>query len=697
MVRADIIEQRREKMADEIRAFETGQSAFSPLANRSAGKIAALILIMGTIAGGTYYYWVSPALGLEEQTAQTFQPQTEKPGDVPKVNLPLVKPLVQPKPLTPSCTNECQRAGQIRGCASPTEYKICGQFDADPCLEYANRSCATGTGCQNGECRNSDPQNNRITQTCGNTIIEGTEICDSTDLGGQTCRSRGFGNGTLRCSLTCQSFDYSQCSTCGDQICQLSENPNNCPNDCPANTCGNQIIEGSEVCDGSNLNGQTCSTIPGGYNGGTLSCNSTCTGFVTSACTQSQCGNSVCDYGENHSNCPADCGDYILSYWPLNIGRSTEDPTWNQYKTTINELKNMGYTHAGILSEGDDVGTPLSSGRINELRSLGHRIAFVHRPGASRGINDIDTLDPAPPITLPDGRVLPNAKYLDIPNLVPSTCSDNSHFKTTDPSYTGPIWQLEKDRLTNYMNSANPQNNDIVYFGMEIWGDRINNSFPTCNVSTQLMNSYSRYTAPTEEERKHQWFNHWKNRALDLYQIVKNKNSQTMTFFYNEQLENQSSETAWFSKKTDGSYNNYSTAVPLGSGDLRSPSNYRNPAVVYYNEQFQTYNYSGSVLWISFNCSRAPGLNCDQDVFWNPRISQKIGYLGRQEGLKGIMIYPGPYAWASHGVTIEYFMAHAEALADGFVRGIDAPEISATLNCTWNGSSWSDPHCTYTP
>jgi hypothetical protein len=48
--------------------------------------------------------------------------------------------------------------------------------------------------------------------------------------------------------------------------------------------CGNGTIEGSEQCDGAALGGNTCTTIGGGFTGGTLSCSGSCT-FNTSACT----------------------------------------------------------------------------------------------------------------------------------------------------------------------------------------------------------------------------------------------------------------------------------------------------------------------------------------------------------------------------------------------------------------------------
>jgi Protein of unknown function (DUF1566) len=45
--------------------------------------------------------------------------------------------------------------------------------------------------------------------------------------------------------------------------------------------CGNGVVDSSEQCDGSNLNGQTCQSQ--GFAGGTLSCTSSCT-FNTSGC-----------------------------------------------------------------------------------------------------------------------------------------------------------------------------------------------------------------------------------------------------------------------------------------------------------------------------------------------------------------------------------------------------------------------------
>src|SRR5262245_36621928 len=54
--------------------------------------------------------------------------------------------------------------------------------------------------------------------------------------------------------------------------------------------CGNGKIEGKELCDKTNLGGETCKTVGDGmFTGGTLSCTSSCT-FNLSKCTGGDSG-----------------------------------------------------------------------------------------------------------------------------------------------------------------------------------------------------------------------------------------------------------------------------------------------------------------------------------------------------------------------------------------------------------------------
>lgn len=60
--------------------------------------------------------------------------------------------------------------------------------------------------------------------------------------------------------------------------------------------CGNGVIETGEQCDGSALNGQTC-TSQGFSGGGALACTNACT-FDTTNCKKTLCGNGTIDSGE---------------------------------------------------------------------------------------------------------------------------------------------------------------------------------------------------------------------------------------------------------------------------------------------------------------------------------------------------------------------------------------------------------------
>jgi cysteine-rich repeat protein len=104
--------------------------------------------------------------------------------------------------------------------------------------------------------------------TCGDGAIDGEEVCDGNELGGEDCESQDFDGGTLACADDCMSFDTAACTNL---------------------MCGNDSIEGKEVCDGTALAGLTCETLD--FDGGTLACDANCGGFDTSGCYA--CGDGV--------------------------------------------------------------------------------------------------------------------------------------------------------------------------------------------------------------------------------------------------------------------------------------------------------------------------------------------------------------------------------------------------------------------
>ena len=159
---------------------------------------------------------------------------------------------------------------------------------------------------------------------CGDGVVGGFEQCDGFDLDGETCTSLGFGAGALSCAANCTfntagcvpldggdccfangtagceepaieacvcSLDASCCASNWDAACATSA-----VNDCNAicGGCGNDIVDqGSESCDGTDLDGETCASQ--GFVGGTLDCAGDCS-FDTSGCNS--CGNGSIDAGE---------------------------------------------------------------------------------------------------------------------------------------------------------------------------------------------------------------------------------------------------------------------------------------------------------------------------------------------------------------------------------------------------------------
>lgn len=170
--------------------------------------------------------------------------------------------------------------------------------------------------------------------TCGNDVIECSEVCDGTDLGGATCSSEGCtGGGTLACNATCDGFDTSACLGCpvcdDDGVCELGEDCQSCPGDCasgstPGAVCGNGICEAGNgencVSCAADCNGrqngkpadQFCCGDGGGNNPvpcGDPRCTEsglTCTDVPAVPGTFC-CGLFGCESGESCANCALDC------------------------------------------------------------------------------------------------------------------------------------------------------------------------------------------------------------------------------------------------------------------------------------------------------------------------------------------------------------------------------------------------------
>lgn len=103
-----------------------------------------------------------------------------------------------------------------------------------------------------------------LEQICGDGILNGFEVCDNPDLGGEDCANQGFAEGDLTCNPFCNAFDTSACIACGptDGIC-----PAGCTNppdqDCPP--CEGVICNSPGFCE---IGPGVCENVPNVYNVG---------------------------------------------------------------------------------------------------------------------------------------------------------------------------------------------------------------------------------------------------------------------------------------------------------------------------------------------------------------------------------------------------------------------------------------------
>ena len=135
---------------------------------------------------------------------------------------------------------------------------------------------------------------------CGDGFVDAEhgELCDGENLGGRTCITLGYSDGTLTCSADCRSLEEGGCvRSCGDGELDEAEAcddgnlrhgdgcsgscvveagwtcESSAPSRCQA-VCMDGLAVGPEACDQEDLRGQTCQSQ--GFHGGTLACSPTC-------------------------------------------------------------------------------------------------------------------------------------------------------------------------------------------------------------------------------------------------------------------------------------------------------------------------------------------------------------------------------------------------------------------------------------
>lgn len=232
------------------------------------------------------------------------------------------------------CTNLCTSNVCGDGYLGPGEACDDGnQNDEDQCTTLCGLATCGDGAIQAGEECDEGKDNSQtgaclpscIAASCGDLFIqEGEEMCDGNNTAGASCMTEGFERGTLLCSTDCEEFDTSNCHLCGNDIIEPSEDcdgtnyTNNvtctdfapmgttpsggalaCTNGCTnidssaCTYCGDGLRQGTEACDTNQFGANTCATFaPGGTtpSGGALSCTNACI-INSSACTY--CGDQV--------------------------------------------------------------------------------------------------------------------------------------------------------------------------------------------------------------------------------------------------------------------------------------------------------------------------------------------------------------------------------------------------------------------
>lgn len=185
-----------------------------------------------------------------------------------------------------------------------------GESSTGAAGESSGGSTGVATGSTGAESTGADGGSSGAVSVCGNNVIEGDEVCDLAQLGGETCESLGHMGGQLGCLLTCEDYNTLGCFICGNDVIDLAEDCEgsvpkevtceslgfqagtiSCGSDClydlsDCSICGDGIAAGPEQCDGVDLGGETCASL--GFDEGLLGCNIASCTYNASGCEGGQ-------------------------------------------------------------------------------------------------------------------------------------------------------------------------------------------------------------------------------------------------------------------------------------------------------------------------------------------------------------------------------------------------------------------------
>lgn len=167
-------------------------------------------------------------------------------------------------PEAPSCTNDC--SANEKTCASSTQFRICGNYDDDSCLDWSPAtSCSNTLVCSGGNCVSSTP-------SCSNDCTSGARECYST--GYRTCGNYDTSDPCLEwssvtsCAYGCTGGYCNSAPSTGGKIIidhrttNIGSVSSSCINTIKSNlhiayshtSHGNQIIDGMDMLAAWNSN-----------------------------------------------------------------------------------------------------------------------------------------------------------------------------------------------------------------------------------------------------------------------------------------------------------------------------------------------------------------------------------------------------------------------------------------------------------
>ena len=196
------------------------------------------------------------------------------------------------------------------------------------------------------------------TTTSADTSTTSNEESSSTDPGSSS-ESTGVvgpmcGNDVIEGAEICDGADLGDATDCAAVM--LGDGEVSCNEDCTLNLegcsgmpmCGNDLIEGNEQCEGPDLAGDTCESL--GYVAGTLVCDGLCNFDVTGC---ESCGNGYIDLDDNCDG--NDLNGQDCTVFDFFGGDLACDASCN-FDTSDCNMCGNGVIDAGEQCDGDDLG-----------------------------------------------------------------------------------------------------------------------------------------------------------------------------------------------------------------------------------------------------------------------------------------------------------------------------------------------------